>query len=72
MYMECSFLINCGVMSALLVGCDEGRVTLSFQMFKSAQTGIISFVGVQVSADIRTGDSPSKCRNWELGGSKTV
>jgi len=45
---------------------------LSRQMFKSAQTRIISFVGVQVSADIRIGDSPSKCRNWELGGSKIV
>jgi len=45
---------------------------ISCNMFKSAQTGIVSFVGVQVSAVIRTGDSPSKCRNWELGGSKIV
>jgi len=45
---------------------------LSHQMFKSAETGIISFVGLQVSADIRNGDGPSKCRNWELGGSKIV
>jgi len=45
---------------------------LSRHMFKSAQTGIIGFVGVQVSAVIRTGDSPSKCGNWELGGSKIV
>jgi hypothetical protein len=45
---------------------------LSRQMFKAAQTGIISFVGVWVSADIRTWDSPSRCRKWELGGSKIV
>jgi hypothetical protein len=45
---------------------------LSCHMFRFAQTGIISFVGVQVSADIRTGDSPSKCGNRELGGSKIV
>lgn len=29
MYMECSFLINWGVMSGLLVGYDEGRTAVS-------------------------------------------
>lgn len=57
-------------MSALMVGYDEEQ--LCRQMYKFAHAGIISLVEVQVSTHIRTGDSTSKCRNWEIGGSKIM